>query len=104
MGWKELPAWVRGGIWAIAIYVLITLILLPFGKPAPCIDYFCMDYGFKPTFYASIPLAYFFYTIIGWDFPLIFYYLYAVLTCFVVGTLIGWIVGKVKGRKAVIAQ
>ncbi len=92
-----MPDWVKGGIWAVGIYIIITLILFPFGKT--CVsnkEYFCIEKWYEPTFYASIPLAIFFYTLIGWEFPGMLYYLFAIVTCFIIGALIGGTIGKIK--------
>ncbi|MDO8467700.1 MAG: hypothetical protein Q7S56_02015 [Nanoarchaeota archaeon] len=85
MGWKDWPAWIKGGV--IGIIVLeIVLFLISFfiiKIISPQNNYL---YGSLTTIYTiSFP-------------PNIFLILFFVLIGFLIGAIIGWIVGKIRNR------
>ena len=92
MGWKELPAWMKGGVIGILAWFVyfqdlvirdsLSETCLPLGEG--CASFFIV--------YAQRTIGWF--LIIGF-FTLIIYSLIGT----VLGALIGWIVGKIKQRK-----
>ncbi|MBI2558573.1 hypothetical protein HYW20_04575 [Candidatus Woesearchaeota archaeon] len=89
MGWKDWPYWLKGGVIVLGIYLIATLSLLPFGET-----------GGNPRF----PLW-----LVPSLFPLFILieilgdvqinpYIISPIFYFLIGSLIGWIVGKFKSK------
>ena len=97
MGWKNWPAWLKGGIICLFLYGAITLILLPFGYPSGC-QWLCFPYWIIPTFIGSGLISYPFSMLTGSDLWDEFGLIGAIVFYFIIGAIIGWIVGKVKNR------
>jgi len=99
MGWKNWPSWLKGGVIGITLYVLIGIFIWFLeGK---------MDAGGMRGFFSFI----YFLTpglfIFGYNFdgPIVPIYTLSIIlsiaSYFLVGALIGWIIGKLKSKKQV---
>jgi hypothetical protein len=93
--------WFRGGILALLLYVVITAILIPFGD----IDYLCSSFLYFSEWlippFICIDLLYINLILIG-IFGISFRFLLIIIPIivyFLIGTLLGWIYGKIKNRK-----
>ena len=88
--WKKWSYWLRGGVIGLAVYILLVL-----SNISPVVKLFAeiqqsvanIFLSSTPTFAQMLRFAYLFSFVIA---PLIW---------FGIGALIGWIVGKVKGKK-----
>ncbi|MFZ5955588.1 MAG: hypothetical protein ACOYT4_04115 [Nanoarchaeota archaeon] len=94
MAWKNLPAWLKGGIiGAIIIFIvnLISLFIIKLGYSMQL--FFFIDY---PALFLSdiFNLGIIFQ---GWQAYLILF-IFLPLFYFIIGTIIGWIVGKFKSK------
>ncbi|MBS3114557.1 hypothetical protein J4448_05640 [Candidatus Woesearchaeota archaeon] len=101
MGWKDWPYWLKGGVIAVGIIILVIVFLVPFGESdllgvgsvhssgggpywmLPFLPGFILVLIFNPS---TKPLGYFLF----YGTPLILYFL--------IGAVIGWIVGKIKSK------
>ncbi len=97
MGWKDWPYWLKGGIIAIGIYAILTLILLPFGETGghPSVAAWQIP-SFLPAFLFGALLFSFTKntTILNFFIPIEIFIFY-----FGSGALIGWVAGKIKSKK-----
>ena len=99
MGWKDWPYWLRGGIIVVLIPVIIFLIVLIFEKISSSRD---------PTYYQGTHGTLAGYLLIALGLPIniiaptlgegTFIFLTAIMY-FVIGAIIGLIVGKIKSKK-----
>jgi len=101
MGWKKWPYWLKGGIISVGIAILSTLVLIPFGTP----ESGWFSYYSIPMFIGAMPLVVLLALISGMNdyaisnaFPGAFL-LYAAITYFLVGALVGLIYGKIKSKR-----
>jgi len=114
MGFKEWPAWLRGGIIGLSILIYISIILSffylffasfgdttgmlrksPIGSSLDLAEKF-MDFTIKPWITADpgmiILILYMFFTALA-------FFLQFCIFFFIIGALVGWYVEKIKSRK-----
>ena len=87
MGWRDLPTWLKGGI----IFVLIVIVI-------DVVDYLILPLISRALFplqIANYPLYLFWQLSESGTINLILH----LSLYFVVGAIIGWIVGKIKSKK-----
>ncbi|MBS3079948.1 hypothetical protein J4221_00590 [Candidatus Pacearchaeota archaeon] len=112
MGWKKLPYWLMGGV--IGLIVSICIFLLFFTFISPVYDYIFNNYfNYAADFeriLSLITLSFYLGFLIDEGsmisiIPIISHYVvlwYVILVTFsyfVIGSIIGWIYGKIKQRK-----
>ena len=96
--WKTKPLWLKYGIYAILIYVILTVILIPFGAASGVIE---IPYWWKFSFYMGVPFFWLLHTLFNMSInlgvgPTV---ISSVIHSFVYGVLIGLIVTKIKSKK-----
>lgn len=99
MGWKELPSWVKGGIIGVILFLLSLSLFLVYDSFFGTISIIRLSTAF--IFVSAYPVQIIFNLLLGED-NLIEKQLIgcsAFLVWLLLGTLIGWIVGKVKKKK-----
>ncbi|MEK6871967.1 MAG: hypothetical protein AABX16_03630 [Nanoarchaeota archaeon] len=109
MGWSELPTWVKGGVILSGIYLVFFLTIqiilnqIIIDSPLGFLFYLLLIYypvGFILSFFPREIFVEHSYdvlsefTILGWIIGLIG----VLLITFIIGALIGWIYGKIKGN------
>lgn len=93
--------WLVGGIIGLVLYVLLTIILIPFGSSSCGGGFFCVYYWFYPTL-ITLPVTYPFAGLVSkFNQSGIFILIGAVLVYFIVGAIIGWSYGKIKNRSKI---
>ena len=96
MGWKNLPYWLRGGIIAELVFIILILSSVYARFISITLTYFITqsigidDFLFERSI-ESIPLL----NLPGW----IFYIILFSLIFIIIGAIIGLIVGKIKSKK-----
>ena|SRR3989344_1812488 len=105
MGWEDWPYWVKGGLLAVTIYIIVTIILIPFGQV-------------KSGYFKDVPYWIMYPNFVGYllslsltpspkpgpflDFMIslnnLLIFIYSAIFYFLIGALIGWIVGKFKSK------
>ncbi|MCX6720906.1 MAG: hypothetical protein NTW11_03825 [Candidatus Staskawiczbacteria bacterium] len=96
---KNWPSWLKGGIILLVTFLLITIILIPFGfigGKCNAGTFFCMNipYYSLPTILGVLVYKNF----INFNSPAVAMLL-ASINYFLIGALIGWIIGKIKNKK-----
>jgi hypothetical protein len=83
--------WQTGGLIAVGIYVLITLVLLPFGTPPGglMIPYWV---------WASLPGMFLLNLINPENLSKFWFVVLSLPVYFCIGAIAGWVVGKIKGH------
>ena len=96
MGWKDLPLWLRGGIWGICLDIIFllsaigfSLILSTYYSAGDTIPWYAMAIGYLSGFVGILARK---SEIIKFIVPFIVY--------FVLGSLIGLIIQKIKERNS----
>jgi hypothetical protein len=101
MCWKKMPGWLKGGVLLDILYIIITLILIPFGSTP---GGFTTPYWIFPSSMGT-PIIVLLSggSIIGgtflykWLIPLTI--LFALIIYFLIGSIIGFIISKIKSSK-----
>ena len=92
MGWKEWPYWLKGGITAVSLLVLIVLFdyfaVCNFGSAS---SEYCGWIAMLTAFPVVLLTAFMSYNMSPFS-----YYILAAVMYFLLGALIGWIYGKIK--------
>ena len=83
MGWKERPYWLKGGIIGLVLGIVLGFILYVYFPMKKFALILCKTFPCPQVAYYNEPL----------------FILYSPIILFIVGTLIGWIVGKVKSKE-----
>ena len=102
MNWRELPAWLKGGILGIIITILVIILLIFFGgnyyyTSDQVVPRWTLMLTYPTEIFKDIfPIPYniadgYLFNFINIIFLIIFYFL--------PGALIGWIIGKIKSKK-----
>ena len=95
MGWKDWSYWLKGGIIGLILFFLVLIIVsLKLNSDFAFIVYFLL---WMPLLFLE-DSALFFYQIEGYPQPTILGIVCIGIVYFLVGSLLGWIVGKVKSR------
>jgi len=95
MAWKDWSYWLKGGIYALFIYGILTVILIPFGIiGGGCSGFLCINI---PYYFLPALLVTFFYG--GFINSPATAFVIASFEYFIIGALIGWIYGKIKSKK-----
>ncbi len=91
MGWKDLDSWLKGGIIGIIVYILATLVFWIIGLIIGAGAFFAIP---------SLPslFVFNFEASAGQSSNLFWVIIISILVYFLIGALIGWIVGKIKSR------
>lgn len=97
--WKTKPLWLKFGIYAVLIYLITILILIPFGTAPGIVE---IPYWGMFSFYIGIPIFWFIHTIFNLPFqlpgglwPML---VSSIVHSFIFGALIGLIVAKIKPK------
>lgn len=88
--------WLRGGLIALSIYVVVTLILFPFGTIGKECYVFCMPYWILPSIFGGGIFSLFIrpgHQILIFIIPIFVY--------FSLGSLIGLLYEKIKNKNAI---
>jgi len=94
MGWKNWSYWLRGGIISVIIYLILLLITFLCAENASGEGFVCLLF-FVPTL-LLMPL---YQAIFGYPEPVYLAYVFFVIFWFVIGAVVGLIIGKIKRRK-----
>jgi len=97
MGWKEWPAWLKGGVILASFMFVIEVFVLIIGSLIECagtagtsIGTLCLllqylSFAIIPAFFLEFA-----------NIHPVFVVLYLIVFWFLIGSLIGWIIGKIK--------
>ncbi len=92
--------WLRGGIIALIIYAVVTVILVPFSTLGKECSVFCLTYWSIPSFIGSIIISFPIKILTGSTFFMrgsnVFFG--AIYFYFIIGMVIGWVYGKIKRK------
>lgn len=99
--------WLRGGAIVVVLYIIVSLILIPFGNDGSFIGF---DYWSYPTLLVVFGISNFIYSITSIDFTdrsFMFlseytFIVYAVIIYFIAGSILGWLYGKIRNRKKIV--
>ncbi len=95
MSWKEWPSWVKGGIFGIGFWIWTIIMDLLIRLADSNTPHFFFEYRYVPLFflnYIMVPWS----TNFAWIESLL-----SILSFFIIGAFIGWIIGIIKKRKNV---
>jgi hypothetical protein len=90
--------WLKGGLVALGLLVLIIVILYPFGGPKRC-DFLCFPYWSYPLVFSGVFIKNFF-DFISISPPLYVYFLVGIIVYFVLGALIGYFYVKFNDKRS----
>ena len=90
--------WLRGGLLVVIAYIIITVILIPFGTPYSGCIMLCFPNWFWPTLLGSLIITIPFHIDIIAKYEFLFF-IFASASYFSIGMVAGWIYGKIKNRK-----
>ncbi len=92
--WKNAPLWLKGGIIAVILFIILTVVLIPTGGQS------ILGYWMIPSLLSFI-LTYFLAgkMYLSWDHVVPLSLILSVIFYFVIGAVIGKIVSKIKSRK-----
>jgi hypothetical protein len=101
--WQSKPIWLKGGVYTLSTYILVSLILFPFRTE--CTGMICIPLWIIPTILIILIPVSFFGLIIhsnndafmdgpGWT-----AFTLAVILYFLIGAIIGLIISKIKSKK-----
>jgi hypothetical protein len=87
MSWKDWPYWVRGGVIGVLVYFILALLVVTyiFSVATSSDDGLALIVIFLPGLWLTQKS--------------IFALLINLLSFFIIGAIIGWIIGKIKERK-----
>ena len=92
--WKNAPLWLKSGIIAAVLFIILTIVLMPTGGQSilaywmiPSLPVFFL------TFFLERKLS------LSWDFVIKLTLLLSVIFYFVIGAIIGKIISKIKSHK-----
>jgi K+-sensing histidine kinase KdpD len=95
MGWSEWPAWVKGGVIAVVIELILFILLL-------LLESLRID---TSLWIVAFPVSFILWGFVFGDnmTPFWFYLSYplSVILWFIIGAIIGFIIGKIKSRNEV---
>jgi len=91
MGWKELPAWIKGGIILGVLDIILVLYVIISSHP--------LDAQLLALGIVQFP-SLFLFSWLGQNYTQNIYIisLGGILTWFLIGAIIGWIVGKIRNK------
>ncbi len=99
MGWKNWPYWIRGGLLGAIITIIGYIFIIMVGIGFPILFYI-------PDIIIALPYRFiaksFVYNILGSNlgsYVLLFSYIIAIFPNFIIGAIIGLIIGKIKSKK-----
>lgn len=99
---KNAKIWLKGGVYAILLFGILTLALIPFKEMCDSHYFVCISYWKLPTL-PGLGLAMLIETL-GIDFGakpnFVFLIIFSILAYFIIGALIGLIIGKIKQNRA----
>ena len=90
MGWKEWPYWLKGGVILLTLYVLASLLYVMFFSSWQCSVE--TEQGTAHPYCPFFTQLKLFFRFDGIPF------LYGGMALFLIGVVVGWIVGKFKSR------
>ncbi len=102
MGWKEWPAWVKGGIIADLIFIILGIILLPFSIDSfPYSVYLLLPGFYLLSFLKLISESSFLLSSENILKNLFLPMILSLITYFLIGAIIGFIISKIKSHNEV---
>lgn len=95
--WKNLPYWIRGGIIGIVIAIILSLIVILFREFDNPITFFVgLGILFVNLWFAYLINCRFESCLIA---NLYIFMILFIIESFLIGVIIGWVVGKIKNKK-----
>ena len=94
MGWKDWPTWLKGGVIGLIVSIPITLIVFSLSLNCAASSIYGSPSCPFTSFFVKITLL----KVLSFDSIGIFIFLFPILEITLIGAIIGWIVGKIKGR------
>lgn len=99
MGWKKLPSWLKGGIILSVLYLIISLILIKYPCSTGYLRGQCLGLGILFLVLSSPGLGILNLLSIEYSENLYLAIIFTFSIYFIIGAIIGWIIGKIKSRK-----